>query len=150
MRGFGANPAALTQKRWSAPGYAVFRYLIAALFGIAAGLALTAINNGSANNAGNTYTLLSVAAALIGGCALVGGTIRPIGTTFGAVTLSLVAQLLSALNVSTDYTPLIQGGILMLILVLQGLIAYEGPHEPMADLAAGAAVDLVVRRHHRA
>ena len=48
------------------------RYLIAGLFAAAAGLSLTSINASSDINSGNSYTLLSVAAVVMGGCALHG------------------------------------------------------------------------------
>ena len=55
------------------------RYLIAGLFSAAAGLSLTSINASSDINSGNSYTLLSVAAVVMGGCALTGGIVAPVG-----------------------------------------------------------------------
>ena len=55
----------------------------------------------------------------MGGCALLGGVISPIGVVIGSLTLSLIGALLGTLGVSTDYNAAVQGGLLLLILVLR-------------------------------
>ena len=95
----------------------------AGLFILAAGLSLTAINTASDINSGNSYTLLSVAAAVIGGCALFGGRIHPVGVVAGAVTLSLIGALLGLLNVNSDYNAAVQGLLLLVILAFRALVA---------------------------
>ena len=119
LRGFGANPRALVQSGWSANMAAVLRYAIAGGFAMLAGLAMTAINTASDINAGGSYTLLGVAAVVIGGSALAGGRIAPIGVVCGALSLSLIGSLLGFLGVSTDYNAAVQGGLLIGILMLR-------------------------------
>jgi len=121
MRAFGANPVAMSLAGWSAPKYASLRYLIAGVFGLLAGLSLTAINTASDYNSGGSYTLLSVAAVVVGGCSLAGGLISPLGVVAGSVTLSLIGALLSMLNVSSDYNAAVQGVLLLVILALKTL-----------------------------
>ncbi|MCK0196110.1 ATP-binding cassette domain-containing protein [Ancylobacter sp. 6x-1] len=121
LRGFGNNAAAMTLGGWSPLRYAVIRYMIAGLFALAAGLALTAINTASDINAGGPFTLISVAAVVMGGCALMGGFISPLGVVAGALTLALIGALLGALNVSTDYNAAVQGCLLLAMLVLRAL-----------------------------
>jgi ribose transport system ATP-binding protein len=121
MRAFGANPVAMSRAGWSAPKYASLRYLIAGVFGLLAGLSLTAINTASDYNSGGSYTLLSVAAVVVGGCSLAGGLISPLGVVAGSVTLSLIGALLGMLNVSSDYNAAVQGVLLLLILALKSL-----------------------------
>lgn len=123
LRGFGNNPAAMIRSGWSPTRYALVRYLIAGLFAGAAGLSLTAINTASDINSGNSFTLLSVAAVVMGGCSLLGGIISPVGAVAGAVTLSLIGALLGTLNVSSDYNAATQGLILIALLTLRGLTA---------------------------
>jgi ribose transport system ATP-binding protein len=119
LRGFGNNAAALQRGGWPVLRYAVIRYLIAGAFGLVAGLSLTAINTASDINAGGSFTLLSVAAVVMGGCALLGGVISPLGVAAGAVTLSLIGALLGTLGVSTDYNAAVQGALLLAILILR-------------------------------
>jgi ribose transport system ATP-binding protein len=119
LRAFGANPAAMSRAGWSAPKYAALRYLIAGAFGLLAGLSLTAINTASDYNSGGSYTLLSVAAVVVGGCGLAGGLISPLGVVAGSITLSLIGALLGMLNVSSDYNAAVQGVLLLMILALK-------------------------------
>jgi ribose transport system ATP-binding protein len=123
LRGFGNNPAAMIRSGWSPTRYALVRYLVAGLFAAAAGLSLTAINTASDINSGNSFTLLSVAAVVMGGCALLGGIISPVGAVVGAVTLSLIGALLGMLNVSSDFNAATQGLILIALLTLRSLSA---------------------------
>jgi len=123
LRGFGNNPTAMVRSGWSPTRYALVRYLIAGLFAAAAGLSLTAINTASDINSGNSFTLLSVAAVVMGGCSLLGGIVSPVGAIAGAVTLSLIGALLGTLNVSSDFNAATQGLILIALLTLRGLTA---------------------------
>lgn len=129
LRGFGNNPTAMIRSGWSPTRYALVRYLIAGLFAAAAGLSLTAINTASDINSGNSFTLLSVAAVVMGGCSLLGGIISPVGAIAGAVTLSLIGALLGTLNVSSDFNAATQGLILIALLTLRGLTADRGSEE---------------------
>jgi ribose transport system ATP-binding protein len=121
LRAFGANPAAMSRAGWSATKYAALRYLVAGIFGLLAGLSLTAINTASDYNSGGSYTLLSVAAVVVGGCSLAGGLISPLGVVAGSVTLSLIGALLGMLNVSSDYNAAVQGVLLLMILALKAV-----------------------------
>ncbi len=119
LRGFGNNPRALIQGGWPPSRYYFIRYLISGTCALLAGLSLTAVNSASDINAGGPYTLLSVAAVVIGGCALSGGSIAPLGVVCGAVTLSLIGALLGFVNVSTDFNAAVQGGLLIAILMIR-------------------------------
>jgi ribose transport system ATP-binding protein len=121
LRGFGANPAAMIASGWPPIRYGIVRYLVAGLFSAAAGLSLTAINASSDINSGNSFTLLSVAAVVMGGCALTGGIVAPIGAVLGAVTLALIGALLGALGVSSDFNAAAQGAVLIGLLAVRYL-----------------------------
>ncbi len=121
LRGFGANPASMTRSGWPILTYSVLRYVIAGGFATCGGLAITSMNGASDINAGSGYTLLSVAAVVLGGCRLFGGVISPVGVAAGAVTLSLIGALLGSLGVSTDFNAAVQGLLLIAILGLRGL-----------------------------
>ena len=121
LRAFGSNPVAMARSGWSTVRYAALRYSIAGLFGILGGMSLTAINTASDYNSGGSYTLLSVAAVVIGGCSLAGGLISPLGVVAGSITLALIGALLGMLNVSSDYNAAVQGALLLLILALRTL-----------------------------
>ncbi len=119
LRGFGNDPRALRQAGWSAVRAAALRFAIAGSFAAIAGLSLTAVNTASDINAGDSFTLLSIAAVVIGGCRLFGGSTAPVGVVCGAVTLSLIGALLGFLGISTDFNAAVQGALLLGILVLR-------------------------------
>jgi ribose transport system ATP-binding protein len=125
LRGFGSNPTAMGASGWPPIRFAMVRYLIAGAFAAAAGLSLTSINASSDINSGNSYTLLSVAAVVMGGCALTGGTVAPIGAVVGAVTLALIGALLGALGVSSDFNAAAQGAVLIALLAMRYLARGE-------------------------
>jgi ribose transport system ATP-binding protein len=126
LRAFGSSPLALRRGGWSPLRYGVMRYAIACLFAMAAGLYVTAANNASDINAGGSFTLLGIAAVVIGGCQLLGGFIAPLGVVAGAVTLSLIGALLASLGVSTNYNAAVQGALLIVILGLQAALVARG------------------------
>jgi ribose transport system ATP-binding protein len=125
LRGFGSNPHAMVASGWPPIRFAMIRYLVAGAFAAAAGLSLTSINASSDINSGNSYTLLSVAAVVMGGCALTGGIVAPIGAVIGAVTLSLIGALLGALGVSSDFNAAAQGAVLIALLAMRYLARSE-------------------------
>ena len=122
LRGFGAAPLALERSGWSRLRYGVVRYLIAGAFAAAGGLAITAMSGASDVNAGSGYTLLAVAAVVLGGCRLMGGVISPTGVVAGAVMLSLIGALLGALGVSTDFNAAVQGILMIGVLALLAIV----------------------------
>lgn len=126
LRGFGNNPQSMRQSGWSPIRCAVARYLIAGGFLIVAGLVLTAMNSASDINSGTSYTLISVAAVVMGGAALMGGVISPAGAVVGAVTLTLIGSLLGMLSIPSNLNPVTQG---LLLLAILGIRAFSTPPE---------------------
>jgi ribose transport system ATP-binding protein len=123
LRGFGNNLPAMRELGWPALRFHIWTYLTSGLFGLAAGLCLTGVNTASDVNAALSYTLLSVAAVVMGGCDLVGGRIDPIGVVLASVTLALLGALLGFLQVSSDFIAAVQGLILLGIVVLRTMSA---------------------------
>lgn len=121
LRGFGNNAQAMVQSGWSALRAAVLRYAIAGSFLALAGLVLTAMNSASDINSGTSYTLISVAAVVMGGAALIGGVISPPGAVVGAVTLTLIGALLGMLSIPSNLNPATQGLLLLAILAVRSL-----------------------------
>ena len=126
LRGFGNNAHAMRLSGWSPLRYAIIRYALAGIFAAMAGLVLTAINTASDINSGNSYTLLSVAAVVMGGAALIGGVISPLGAAVGAVTLTLIGALLGMMRIPSDFNPAMQGLLLLAILAVRSLSVRSG------------------------
>lgn len=95
--------------------------LLAYVFGGAmaglAGLLLVGYAGTAQMNMASSYTMLSVAAVVIGGTKLTGGKGTFIGGALGALVLILITNILQALNMAAGLRSLIQGVILILILM---------------------------------
>ncbi len=116
LKGFGNNPVAMARSGWSPLTAIVAAYALASLFAVVGGLAITAAAGASDINSTRSYTLLTVAAVVMGGSELLGGVISPWGTIVGAITLSLVGALIGFLRLPSSYVTAVQGLILIGIL----------------------------------
>lgn len=119
LRGFGNNESAMMNSGWSTPKAYFSIYLIAGIFAMMGGIAFSVITGASDVNASSTFTMLTVAAVIIGGGYFSGGIVTHAGAVFGAVSLTMVSMLLGLFNISTDYTATIQGLVLIVILSLR-------------------------------
>lgn len=90
-------------------------YGLAGFLAAIAGLLLTFITtSGEASApAGGTYTLNSIAAVVIGGTSLYGGSGGAIGSIFGAFVLRTIEDLLFIFNLPPLWQPLFQGMVLL-------------------------------------
>jgi ribose transport system ATP-binding protein len=119
LRGFGNNPGSIERSGWSGLKARVSLYMLAGFFGTLAGLAITGITTAADPTASVSYTLLTVAAVVMGGGELTGGITHAFGTVFGAVALSMIGALLGLLSVGSNWQPAVQGGLLFVILSLR-------------------------------
>lgn len=123
LRGAGGNPSALGRAGWSLLGVKVCAYVLAAFFGVLAGLALIGLSTAADANIGNGYTLLSIAGVILGGGEFVGGRVSPAGAVVGALTLALAStSLLSFLHIPPDWQVGANGLVLILILAARSLL----------------------------
>ena len=91
-------------------------YVLSGLFAALGGLFLTFFTySGEASLAnGNTYTLNSIAAVVLGGVSLFGGRGSAIGAIFGALAFRTIGDLLFVFNLDPLWQPLFQGVVLLL------------------------------------
>ena len=89
-------------------------YTLSGLLASVAGLFLTFITySGEASAAnGSTYTLYSIAAVVLGGVSLFGGSGSAVGAIFGALMFRTIGDLLFVFNVEPLWQPLFQGLVL--------------------------------------
>lgn len=119
LRGFGNNPKAIARSGWSTMKAKVALYTLAGFFGVLAGISLTGITTAADANAASSYTMLSIAAVIMGGGELVGGIVEPFGVVFGAVTLSLIGALVGFVHIGSNYQPAVQGCLMFIILAIR-------------------------------
>jgi len=95
-------------------------YMLSGLFAAFGGLFLTFFTySGEASAAnGNTYTLYSIAAVVLGGVSLFGGKGSAIGAIFGALAFRTIGDLLFVFDFDPLWQPLFQGVILLIAVSL--------------------------------
>lgn len=98
-------------------------YTLSGLLASVAGLFLTCITySGEASAAnGNTYTLYSIAAVVLGGVSLFGGSGSAVGAIFGALMFRTIGDLLFVFNLDPLWQPLFQGVVLAAAVCLGSL-----------------------------
>jgi ribose transport system permease protein len=90
-------------------------YVLSGFLASIAGLFLTFVTyTGEASAAnGSTYTLYSIAAVVLGGVSLFGGSGSAVGAVFGALMFRTIGDLLFVFNVEPLWQPLFQGLVLL-------------------------------------
>lgn len=100
------------------------RTLTASVYGVSAmcagfaGMMLVGYSQGATLNMGNDYLLPSIAAVVIGGSSILGGRGTYAGTVGGALLLTALAMLISAIGLSQGWRMIIEGSIILLALML--------------------------------
>lgn len=97
----------------------VWVFTISGLCAALASLMHTALVNQGSHIDGNGFELQAIAAAVIGGTSLSGGTGTILGTMVGALVLSILDNILGLRNISSEYQAILKGVIIVLAVVLQ-------------------------------
>lgn len=98
------------------------KVIVFALSGFFVGLAAllhTALVNQGSQNDGTGYELNAIAAVVIGGTSLNGGTGTVVGSMIGALILSILDKILGLRNIQADYQMILKGVIIVFAVVLQ-------------------------------
>jgi ribose transport system permease protein len=95
-------------------------YLLSGLLASMAGVFVTCITySGEASAAnGSTYTLYSIAAVVLGGVSLFGGSGSAVGAVFGALMFRTIGDLMFVFNLDPLWQPLFQGVVLSVAVCL--------------------------------
>jgi ribose transport system permease protein len=126
LRGVGGNARAVERAGWSLLRAKVTMYALAGIAGVLAGMALLGLSGAADARFGERYTLLSIAAVILGGGEFVGGRVSPVGAVVGAATLLLVNSLLTFLKLPPDWQIGAQGVVLIAVLALRLLVDRGG------------------------
>ena len=97
-------------------------YVISGLMSALAGIAITMLSGSGNADIGNPMTLNSITAAVIGGCAFSGGIGGVAGPIMGAVTLSLIQNIISFAHINTWWETLVKATIIVVALAAPGVI----------------------------
>jgi ribose transport system permease protein len=94
-------------------------FLISGLLAGLAALLHSALVNQGSHIDGNGYELNAIAAVVIGGTSLAGGVGTVFGSMIGALTLSVLDNILGLRNIQSEYQSILKGVIIVLAVVLQ-------------------------------
>jgi ribose transport system permease protein len=102
-------------------------YTLSGLLASMGGLFLTFVTySGEASAAnGNTYTLYSIAAVVLGGVSLFGGSGSAVGAIFGALMFRTIGDLLFVFDLDPLWQPLFQGIVLLAAISLGSLRLFK-------------------------
>jgi ribose transport system permease protein len=97
-------------------------YALGGVFTALGGLALTAATSNGSAVSGTYYTLNSVAAIVLGGVSLAGGRGGMIGPLAATFVLILINSMLTVLGVDQNWSQVIQGLLVVLVVMFAGLV----------------------------
>jgi ribose transport system permease protein len=117
----GSDPLAAYRSGVSVGRTKIFAYMLAGLFSALGGLALTA-STGIGTPVPGPYTLMSVAAVVLGGVSLAGGRGGVFGPIVAVVILQLLRTDMTFLNVDTNLATVVQGLILVGVVMVGSLL----------------------------
>ena len=93
-------------------------YALAGMYACVSGVLLVGWVGNGQMGMGESYTMMSVAASVIGGAKLSGGYGTVVGTALGAIAIILLSNLLIATGLSAGVRTFFEGFILILILLV--------------------------------
>lgn len=114
----GANPRAAWLSGIATSRKVIGAYVIAGMCAAVAGMQLTAYSGTASVNAADSYTLTTVAAAVIGGVAFTGGIGGLAGPFAGVLVLVFLDTILETLNVPSATQYIAQGLILIIMMLV--------------------------------
>jgi ribose transport system permease protein len=102
----------------------IMTYAVSGVLAATGGLYRTIQYSAGSPTAGDPFILTSAAAVIMGGMSLAGGRGGVVPSLVGAMILLLINDLIYFLGISTFYTPMVQGVLLILAVAIQSLGNY--------------------------
>jgi ribose transport system permease protein len=96
-------------------------YVVSGLMAACAGIAITMLTGSGNAQIGDSLTLASITAVVIGGTALSGGTGSVGGAIIGAIILGLIPNIISFANINTWWQTFIDAAIVVVALAIPGI-----------------------------
>jgi ribose transport system permease protein len=113
----GSNRNAATLSGIQVHRTVIFTYMIAGMISALAGLILVGYAGNAQLQMASDYTLLTIAAVVIGGTKLTGGKGSLVGGALGAIVLMMLTSVLVAIGLPSGIRQLLQGLTLLVILI---------------------------------
>ncbi len=117
---FGSNARAARLAGLSPSATIIGAYAFAGACAAIAGVVLAGYTGTGAYGIGESYTLMSIAAVVIGGASILGGRGSYVGTIAGVLILTMIDDILTVANVAAAGRQVVQGLAILLILIIYG------------------------------
>lgn len=124
----GSNPIASRQSGVSVGGMLLAVYAASGVTAALVGVLLTARIGSGQSTLGGTLVLESIAAAVVGGVSLMGGSGRAERVMAGALFLSIVSNSMNLLKIDSKYQTLVLGVVLIAALCSELALKGRGKH----------------------
>ena len=119
INAIGGNAEAVRLSGINVEWHTTLAYIMSGFFSALAGVLLAARLGISQPSVGAAYELDAIAATVIGGATLGGGSGGAIGTFAGVLTLGLIDNLLNLFNVQSYYQQIVKGGIILVAVLVR-------------------------------
>jgi ribose transport system permease protein len=116
----GNSPTAAYYSGIRVPWVLVSLYVVSSVLATMAGLLLTGYTRTSYLNIGDPFQLNSIAAVVIGGSSILGGSGGYVGTIAGCVIMLLIQALLPILSIPEAGRRIISGALILVLLLIYG------------------------------
>jgi len=117
----GSNSTAAVYAGYNPRRLTFFVYILASLLSASAGIVSIAFTGNSYLGMGDSYQLGSIAAVVLGGTSILGGTGSYWGTIAGALLLTLITSVLTLFRVSGGGQNAIEGAIILVLMALYAI-----------------------------
>ena len=114
----GSSPRATVYAGYNPKALILGVFILAAVFSTITGILLIGFTGNSYLGMGDLYQLGSIAAVVMGGTSILGGSGSYLGTVAGALLLTLISSVLTLFNVSGGGQTAVQGGIILSLMIL--------------------------------
>jgi len=113
----GANENAAHIAGIPVRAFTIAAYAVAGACGGLAGIMMVGYAGGATLTMGQPYLLPSIAAVVVGGSSILGGRGTYLGTVGGAILLTTISTIISALQMSEGWRTVIYGSVILLALI---------------------------------
>lgn len=118
LTAIGANPVAAHVAGIAVRSSVLIAYMLSAAASGFAGMMLAGYANGATLRMGDDYLLPSIAAVVIGGSSILGGSGSFVATIGGAILLTALSTVISAVGIPQGWRTVIEGSIILIALLL--------------------------------
>jgi ribose/xylose/arabinose/galactoside ABC-type transport system permease subunit len=121
----GANPTAARAMGIPVDRTVIVAYILSSILAMLGGLLLTSYIGSPSLGIGDQFLLTSIAATVVGGTALAGGTGSIVGTVGGTLFITELNSFTTVVRVSTGTQFVLQGAVIALSVLLYRLIGFN-------------------------